>query len=297
MLTNYFSNADNISFFERVLFIATGQNLTVDEYTFTGGGCINQSIKITAGSDTFFLKWNESDAEDMFACEARGLHLLQQNSRFKVPEVLGRGKIYDKHFLLLEFLSATAENAAFTRNFGQYLAEMHGQSTTAFGLDHHNYIGTLPQINDWQSSAAAFFIECRLKPMAGRAFYEEKLTLDEYKRFDTLYQQLPNLLPDEPPALLHGDLWSGNIMPVAGSTPALFDPAVAYGLRESELAFTQLFGGIDYAFMHTYQEVFPLQPGFEERIALYNLYPLLVHLILFGEGYKTTILSTLKRFV
>ncbi len=115
-------------------------------------------------------------------------------------------------------------------------------------------------------------------------------------RFYRLYQQLPAILPNERPALLHGDLWSGNVMVNETGSPALIDPAVYYGYREAELAFTQLFGGFDQRFYDAYNEAFPLTEGFAERVHIYNLYPLLVHLNLFGSGYEGSIEKVLKQF-
>lgn len=108
---------------------------------------------------------------------------------------------------------------------------------------------------------------------------------------------LPNEFPEESPSLLHGDLWSGNVMPGQQGLPTIFDPAVYYGNREMELAFTELFGGFDQDFYAAYHESFPLSPGFTNRADLYNLYPLLVHVNLFGSSYLSGIDRTLRRFL
>jgi protein-ribulosamine 3-kinase len=116
-------------------------------------------------------------------------------------------------------------------------------------------------------------------------------------QFDELYNKINELIPEESPALLHGDLWSGNMMAAQGDVPAIFDPAVYYGHREAEMAFTQMFGGFDPLFYQSYQSVFPLQPGHEKRVQIFNLYPLLVHVNLFGSSYLSGIRQTLNYFI
>jgi fructosamine-3-kinase len=108
--------------------------------------------------------------------------------------------------------------------------------------------------------------------------------------------RLPHLLPQEKPALLHGDLWNGNIFSDEKNNPVIFDPAIYFGNKEAELAFTKLFGGFDNVFYDAYFQENPLLPGYEKRFAIYNLYPLLVHLHLFGESYYAQIIKTLKQF-
>ena len=141
-----------------------------------------------------------------------------------------------------------------------------------------------------------FFFDHRLLPQAGQALYEGLLPKKAYDALFRLRDRLPELLPYEPPALLHGDLWSGNVLPTQQNLPALIDPAVYYGFREAELAFTKLFAGFDTRFYDAYNEACPLNSGFEERVAIYNLYPLLVHVNLFGSGYVSGVERVLKRF-
>jgi fructosamine-3-kinase len=121
--------------------------------------------------------------------------------------------------------------------------------------------------------------------------------LDFLKKFQRIYPVLENFFPKEKPALLHGDLWSGNIMRGKNGMPVLIDPAVYYGHREMDLAFSRLFGGFESLFYESYETVFPLEPGFEERVPVYNLYPLLVHLLLFGKSYLSGIEKTVNRLL
>ena len=133
-------------------------------------------------------------------------------------------------------------------------------------------------------------------PQAGLALYKGLLSKSMYDALLRMRTRLPNLIPHERPALLHGDLWSGNVLATEHNQPALIDPAVYYGFREAELAFTRLFAGFDDRFYQAYNEAFPLIDGFEERVALYNLYPLLVHVNLFGAGYVSGVERILKQF-
>jgi fructosamine-3-kinase len=179
---------------------------------------------------------------------------------------------------------------------GQSLAEIHSHTQSTFGLSFNNYIGSLPQNNQPIANGFAFFFEQRLLPQAGMAFYNELLSKSTYEALLRLRDRLPDLLPAERPALLHGDLWSGNVMITEDGTPALIDPAVYYGFREADLAHTRLFGGFDSRFYDAYNEAFPLEAGFDERVPIYNLYPLLVHVNLFGSGYVSGVERILKPF-
>ncbi|MEM7036432.1 MAG: fructosamine kinase family protein, partial [Bacteroidota bacterium] len=185
----------------------------------------------------------------------------------------------------------------FWTTFGHSLAALHRHSAPTFGLDHPNFIGRLPQSNDQRTDFPTFFAECRLQPQARMARDAGLLDRDTLRRLEAFYPLLPDLLPDEPPALLHGDLWSGNFMSANGGQPYIFDPAVHYGHREAELAFSRMFGGFDAEFYAAYQDAWPLQPGWQARIAIFNLYPLAVHLNLFGAYYLREIQSTLKKYL
>ena len=163
-------------------------------------------------------------------------------------------------------------------------------------MDHSNYIGRLPQRNAFEETWVDFFIEHRLEVQLGLAIYNGHVDSFYADRFRSIYAVLPDEFPDERPCLLHGDLWSGNVMIGPKGEPVILDPAVFYGHREAELAFTRMFGGFDPYFYSAYNEATPLEVGFESRIDLYNLYPLLVHVNLFGTSYLSGVERTLKRF-
>ncbi|GAB4400701.1 MAG: fructosamine kinase family protein [Microscillaceae bacterium] len=286
-----------IQFFEQALFETLGQELSIHRFEFVSGGCINNTVKLLTNAGQFFVKWNVQQLTGMFEAEARGLQCLQNTQTLPTPVVWGYGQKQDQAYLLLEFIETGYPAPDFWANFGTGLAALHRHSQASFGLDFDNYIGALPQQNTPHADGLTFFIEKRLQAQAGRAMYEGQLPKALYQKFTALYDKLADILPPEPPSLLHGDLWSGNFLVNPQGQALLIDPAVYYGFREAELAFTRLFGGFESAFYEAYNEAFPLEPGFEERIDIYNLYPLLVHVNLFGSGYLSGIERTLKKFV
>lgn len=283
-------------FLDAVLFQSFGKELKAKSFTFLVGGNINNALKIQSEEGSFFLKWNVHSLEGMFECEAKSLHLLASMG-VKVPEVLGYGKYEDKSYLLLEFVSSGRESEDYWQHLGSTLAHLHQQQNEQHGLNFDNYIGSLPQSNTPQADGIEFLITQRLRPQAGKALYEHKLSRETYQALEKLYQKLPDIIPDEPACLLHGDLWKGNVMPTDEEQALLIDPAIYYGYREMEMAFTQLFGGFSSTFYDAYQADYPLQPGFAERAEIYNLYPLLVHTNLFGEAYLAGVKRTLARFL
>jgi len=260
-----------------------------------GGGCINSTYQIKTDAGSYFLKWNRSSLLEMFETEKRGLNLLKQ-SPIHVPEVIGVGTFDDKSYLLTEWIAKGSPSKDFWTDFGRDLAIQHRLSADFFGLDHDNFIGNLTQQNSRNKSWSEFFISERLKPQLAIGVRNGLIDLKVQNDFDRLFEKLDHLIPREPPSLLHGDLWSGNFMINSAGQASIFDPAVYYGHRETELAFTQLFGGFDQQFYDAYPNEFPLEPGFEDRVDLHNLYPLLVHVNLFGSSYLSGILQTLKRF-
>lgn len=288
---------NNNAFFEQVLFENTGEPLQVEEVQFKTGGCINNAVQLKTRSGDFFLKWNEAVEEDMFAAESKGLQLLRSNGSLRIPEVLGSGKADGKSYLLLEYIDSHRPSGNYWQDLGYSLAQMHKERADQYGLDHSNFIGRLPQNNEPATHWADFFRDRRLQVQLGLAFYNRLVDEAFVKKFKSLYPKLPELLTNEPPALLHGDLWSGNVIVDELGKPCLIDPAVYYGHREAELAFTELFGGFDRQFYSAYQEAGPLEPGYNERKEIYNLYPLMVHVNLFGTSYLNGVEKTLNRFL
>ncbi|MFD2572261.1 fructosamine kinase family protein [Spirosoma soli] len=292
---------EQFSFFESILFSALGQTVEVIEMQFLSGGDINTSAQVFSSEGVFFVKWNQvslhsSEHQSMFEAEARGLDLLRQTDALHIPQVIGYGHQLDKSYLILEYIDSGNPDKKYWETLGQSLAVLHSHTQPKFGLSFANYIGSLPQSNTPTVSGYEFFFEQRLLPQAGMALYKELLSKEAYDALFRLRDRLPDLIPNERPALIHGDLWSGNVMVTEEGLPALIDPAIYYGFREAELAFTKLFGGFDQRFYDAYDEAFPLYEGFDERVGIYNLYPLLVHVNLFGSGYVSGVERILKQF-
>lgn len=288
---------DYESFFKAVLFRSLGKEVAEVHFTFLGGGCINDTVKLTCSEGSFFLKWNENAPEDMFPKEAVGLHILHNTGKIRVPQVVSQGAADHKPYLLLEYLEPGRQQSSYWETFGRELAELHKCTAPSFGLDHDNYIGRLPQKNEQRDSWSDFFIECRLKPQVGLAAYNHLIDDAMCRKFEVLYDKLPAIFPEESPALLHGDLWSGNVHISPGGYASIIDPAVHFGHREMDLAFTKLFGGFDPAFYHSYNESFPLFTGWEDRQEIFALYPLMVHVNLFGLSYLPAVERTLKHYM
>lgn len=283
-------------FFSEIIKDNIGSGTEVMKVSPIGGGCINQAAQIGTNKGDFFIKWNPANPE-MFETEAAGITMLSRCNLLKLPKIYGYGIVNEIGYLLLEFVQKEKVSEKYWNNLGTGLAELHRSNTAPeFGLGHDNFIGRLSQSNTLNSDWSTFFINQRLLPQIELAENNDLINSSLIHKFEKLFKLLPELFPKEKPALLHGDLWSGNVMPTSNNMPFIYDPAVYYGNRETELAFTMLFGGFDKKFYNVYRDNFPLAIGFKNRAEVYNLYPLLVHVNLFGSSYLTSIESTLRKF-
>lgn len=288
---------DPLPLYESILFEAFGKELGIKDAQLIAAGNLNQGTALHTDQGSFFLKTNHLDASDLFLKEMQGLELIRRNTSLHVPSSIQWGRLEDTNYLLLEWVPSARENKDYWQILAEGLAELHMSTTSYFGLEVSNYISVLPQRNTPNASWESFFTQERLEPMVQRAFYHGLIDKAFLGKFRTLYAKIDSVFPKEKPALLHGDLWSGNVLVNGSGMPSLIDPAVYYGYREMDLAFSKLFGGFDKSFYEVYRRIFPLEPGFEERMEIYNLYPLLVHLNLFGSGYLEGIKRTLHRYV
>ena len=262
------------------------------------GGCIHNAQKVITNKENYFVKMNHASDSNMFRTEYSGLELLASAGEINVPEAIAYGVKDGQAYLLLNFIDSNARKSSFWNDFGVAMANLHkNHCNDRYGLSYNNYIGRLDQFNDFSENWISFFIDKRLEVQLKLAFennYIDRAYLANCARF---YQKLPDLLPADPPSLLHGDLWSGNFMTGEEGQPVIIDPAVYYGHREIELSFTQMFGGFDRQFYRSYMEAFPLEPGFESRVEIYNIYPHLVHVNLFGPSYLSGVTPVIRRFV
>jgi protein-ribulosamine 3-kinase len=286
-----------VQFIESILADSLGNEAVLKDFQFLYCGNFNLAARVTTKSGKYFIKWNKGDHEGMFESEAKSMELIRETNTIHVPKVYGYGKKQDGAYLMLDFVAESTKKEDYWSDFGRKLAALHSKTNENFGLHFNNYVGALRQINDFSKDGIQFFIEKRLIFQLEMAY---KAKLVDYKLYiDTqnLFSKIPSLFPKEPPALLHGDLWSGNIMVGDDGYAAVVDPSAYYGLREAEIAFTTLFGGFKQEFYKAYNEVKPLESGFKDRIDLYNLYPLLVHLNLFGGGYLDAVKRIVKKYL
>jgi len=266
----------------------------------TSGGSINQTqvLQLTNG-ERIFMKQNSTPPTDFFLAEVKGLRLLAQaNNGPKIPKPIALQSGSRPTFLLMEYIEKSTEDESFADRFARTLAELHRVSQDSFGLDHDNYIGSTPQKNHPEKDGIVFFRDQRIEFQRQLARQAGLLPTSTDKKLDSLCNNLDKFLnvSEEKPALMHGDLWSGNYFPDSQGTPCIFDPAVYYGLREADLAMTELFGRLPQRFYDSYNEAFPVNPGYDERKDLYNLYHLLNHLNLFGSSYLSSVQQVVKKY-
>ncbi|MDF1662404.1 MAG: fructosamine kinase family protein [Planctomycetota bacterium] len=277
-----------------------GNSVQITDVQSCGGGCINQTAILKIGGQSAFLKFNSGVPENFFEAEANGLRALYGADTVIVPEVYLVGPEGDDHpaFLVLEALTqdASAKNSA--RLFGEDLAALHRSSQACYGFSEDNYIGSTAQVNSLKETWIEFFRDCRLRPQCDWICQKNSVSQSFKDQFETLLGRLEELLiPGEAPSLIHGDLWSGNSMTVQGGRTAIYDPAVYYGHREADLAMTELFGRLPQEFYDAYKACYPLDPGYEERRDLYNLYHMLNHWNLFGGSYRRSCESIIQSYL
>lgn len=260
-----------------------------------GGGDINDAYRVVLDSGkTVFVKTRAHPPHGMYRSEAAGLHWLAEAEAIATPEVLAA----DDALLALSWIDSGSRRSDFDEQFGRGLALLHRAGAPSFGFSSDNFVGSLPQPNAPLAPWSAFYRERRLAPLVARALSAGLLTSRDAATFDRLYARLDDLVGEpEPPARLHGDLWGGNVHVDASGQPVLIDPAVYGGHREIDLAMLQLFGGPSGSFYAAYDEVYPRAAGHAERLPLYQLYPLLVHVNLFGQGYVSSLMRAVARYV
>jgi fructosamine-3-kinase len=290
------------------------------------GGDINQAYEIGLGDGRrLFAKANARSPRGMFAAEARGLAWLAEAGALRVPAVVAvAAPEAPVQFLALELVETGRPGRDFDERLGQGLAALHRHGTAGFGLDHDNFVGSLPQQNDlpWEPATGSqtlprrtppgeaglrpreaprhpwpeFYRTRRLEPLLRRAVDGGLASSRMRQGFERLFAALDALCgPSEPPARLHGDLWGGNLLCDERGAPVLIDPAVYGGHREIDLAMMRLFGGFGARVFDAYDEAAPLAEGHRARVTLYQLYPLMVHVNLFGGGYVGSVETALDR--
>lgn len=265
------------------------------EVTPLSGGDINEAYALRLSkSERVFIKRNAHSPPRMFEAEAEGLEFLRQGVGKDSPLVIPEVHHVAGSFLVLEMLDREHHHDQ-SESLGRGLAQLHRCPASSFGAERPNFIGTLGQWNDPADRWVNFFADRRLRVQLDLPGARRLIDRECRRRFDLLFERLPGLLlHEEAPARLHGDLWSGNYL-ASSRGPAIFDPAAYGGHREVDLAMMRLFGGFSERTFAAYQEAFPLAPDFETRLKIYQLYPLLVHVNLFGAGYVGAVQDTLRQ--
>ncbi|MEZ5331033.1 MAG: fructosamine kinase family protein [Thermoanaerobaculia bacterium] len=263
------------------------------------GGCIS-SARIVELEDgrSFFVKSNRRELAPMFEGEAEGLSFLASVDTLRVPKGAVTGVVGEIAWIAMEALESAPARPRFWEELGEGFARLHAEGRAdRFGFPHDNYIGATPQPNEWMDDWTEFWRRRRIGHQLAIAREGGRSDPELDRLGDRLLERLEAFLGgvDEPPSLLHGDLWSGNVMTGPGGEPVLIDPACSYGHREADLAMTRLFGGFDQRFYDAYEAAWPLSPGHRERLPLYELYHLLNHLNLFGGSYRGQCLAVLRR--
>lgn len=286
---------------ERRLAEADGRVRRIVGSSPVGGGSIHRAavVELDDGEHRF-VKHSANAPEGMFEREAEGLVALGAAGEIRVPgEPLPGGDDGVGRFLIMEAIPTGRPGGSFFETFGRRFARLHRATRgRRFGFDHDNYIGSTPQPNPWSESWVDFYREHRLGFQLELARSRGLSDAELDRLGDRLLERLGEWidLPAEPACLLHGDLWAGNYLADEAGEPVLIDPAVYRGHREADLAMTRLFGGFEPAFYRAYEAEWPLPPGSEARLALYELYHLLNHLNLFGRSYRGRAVAILRRY-
>ena len=262
----------------------TGEIFHSSQRRSVSGGCINQGYAVSDGRLTYFVKLNQVSQVAMFEAEMLGLRQMFDTKTIRVPQPLCWGTAGNSSYIVLEWLEMGGGNSQSWREMGRKLAMLHkATSEKGFGWEMNNTIGSTPQINTWMDNWGEFYVKYRL----GYQFQLARKRGGNFPLQEKLLTVIPELLANHQvqPALVHGDLWGGNAGCTVLGEPVIFDPATYFADREVDVAMTELFGGFPTAFYQGYEDVFPLDGGYEQRKIIYNLYHILNHFNLFGGGY------------
>ncbi|MFU8806963.1 MAG: fructosamine kinase family protein [Bradymonadaceae bacterium] len=257
------------------------------------GGCVATVYRADMTDGSRVVAKVETGPSASLSIEGMMLRYLKENTDFPVPEVLH----CSDELLVMDFIDNDGTvSVAGQKRAAELVADLHSHSAAAFGFDYDTLIGPLHQPNPWISSWSDFFAEERLMYMGGLCVSAGRMETKTLSAIENLCARLDTYLEPGPPSLIHGDIWGGNVLFRRGDIVAFIDPAIYFGDPEIELAYTTLFSTFDDAFYKRYDEIRPIRDGFfEARKDIYNLYPLLVHVRLFGGSYLDSVQEILRR--
>jgi protein-ribulosamine 3-kinase len=263
-----------------------------------GGGSINQAFQLTVNTTLkLFCKLNSSRGlPALFEKEKRGLESLAGHGIFRIPKIFACEGIGEHQVLILEWIEQGSKSEKFWKVFGEKLARLHQITNDYYGWVEDNYMGSLKQSNKPTHEWTDFFSQERLEPQIRLAADNNLLSPPDVLHFDHLNRHLSEIFSQNAPALLHGDLWSGNFLCDEKNEPVLIDPAVYFGDPGMDLGMTTLFGRFEQSFYESYRDLGPFASNYKEQWDICKLYPLLVHLNLFGRSYLAEIVQTLRRY-
>ena len=258
------------------------------------GGDINFVYKCILDNQTVVIKINDKDLyPEMFEKEKLGLELLAE-SPFLIPKVISVGQKNKKSYMILEYISK--EKPLNWELFGRNLAFLHKINKDTFGLNHDNYIGSIQQINKSKDNWIDFYLENRILYLIEKATNKGIMDYQSSKKIESLCKKIESIIPKKKSSLLHGDLWSGNLISDPEGNPALIDPAVYFGHSDVDWAMLHLFGNPPGHAIDSYSEIIPIDYNWKDSLEIHQLYPLLVHLILFGKGYYESVMKIINKY-
>lgn len=261
------------------------------------GGDISRAYKISTSSQKFFCKIHSGNqAFDMFQSEKDGLDAIRNTKTIAAPQVYFCEAWEKGAFLIMEYVEAERSTDRGMAALGRQLAQLHERECSTFGWNRDNFIGSLPQSNERSGSWSEFYVAERLQPQLELSINRGLLSQMEVPSTGRMLTVIEEMCNNVKPSLLHGDLWGGNYLISSDGTPYLIDPAVYEGHNEVDIAMSMLFGGFGNSFYTAYEEILPTDSYSPDRIKLYQLYYLLVHLNLFGVSYYSSVKAILKSY-
>ncbi|PZP52610.1 MAG: hypothetical protein DI598_00420 [Pseudopedobacter saltans] len=261
-------------------------------------GSGNKAYILDAEPISYFVKTNVGKPKDFFEKEVDGLHMLSiaVMRHLVVPRPLFWGEFEGYQFLVMEKISMKEPSTDFFEKLGFGMAQLHKNTNHFYGLQEDNYVGPDVQTNGKYESWGNFYTKCRVLPQMQKAFDNQRISADDVKKIENICIQLPSLLPQEKPSLLHGDFWIGNVSDTTQSIPSIFDPSVYYGNREIDIAMSSLMGGFDESFYASYNNEFPLTKGWQQRLGINQLYSILVLINNYGPDYYEKLKEVIKGY-